>query len=591
MANTKPNATQIRYDGGTLSEFFRTKSSRLVNSISELRALSKSVFSNALVVGYYGAGDGGGGIYWLDASDNTSADNGGTVIVAADGGRWKLTDSVKIDIRQFGAKGDGATDDTAAFELVADSGLRMAAGTTLLNAARISRGNVHGRGMNTVLKAMTAATSVLRLGWTSVNGSWAPRKLSEMMIDGNAKASDGVAMWAATNHEISGRWTLDSIALANCNRAIYKPSGNIGNRFRDFSISGCNYGYYAVGQSEPLMHAGCDVLSSGEINSCGLAAVYIDSPQIGTGGTALRDMILEYNTGFGVFVKNWADSYTPLIFDNVWFEGNATASSVNINGTNYPPKDMRLENTAMAVITNGMMPPKLELVNSRLHIENSVINDGTSAQYSIDANSVLTAERLSIDGGVHPIIVGSLVRARRPSGNSAQVHYAKKRFLKNGVLSQKLQSIPFDGAGPFPFTGSSAVDGSSVPDGQIFGSCCEVVVPAGATLLQGAATITAEKWYVVTVDARLVSGSSAGLTFGALYDVSLATDFNKLLSSDWKTIASVSKCPAGGGGNVRMYINNATGAEVRLRLSAWQIMQFDTEQAAIDYYNGGAYFK
>lgn len=86
---------------------------RVVDSIVGLKALSSAKYKRVFVTGYYGAGDGGGGHYYYDAADTTSADNGGTVIVATDGARWKLVYTDSVSVRQFGAKGDGVTDDTA----------------------------------------------------------------------------------------------------------------------------------------------------------------------------------------------------------------------------------------------------------------------------------------------------------------------------------------------------------------------------------------------------------------------------------------------------------------------------------------------
>lgn len=84
----------------------------VVNSIADLRLLDKTQSFNAFANGYYAATDGGGGHYWLDVSDTTSADNGGTIIVGADGGRWKLATTESVSVKQFGAKGDGSNDDT-----------------------------------------------------------------------------------------------------------------------------------------------------------------------------------------------------------------------------------------------------------------------------------------------------------------------------------------------------------------------------------------------------------------------------------------------------------------------------------------------
>ena len=86
-------------------------------SISFLLKTSPSKFAN--VLGYYAPGDGGGGRYYLDEADVTTPGNGGSVVVATDGGRWKLVDRFNIRPEQFGAKGDWngstGTDDGAAF--------------------------------------------------------------------------------------------------------------------------------------------------------------------------------------------------------------------------------------------------------------------------------------------------------------------------------------------------------------------------------------------------------------------------------------------------------------------------------------------
>lgn len=89
---------------------------RNVKTIAELRALSKLTNTNAFVAGYYTAGDGGGGPYWLDATDISSSDNGGTIIVANDGGRWKLQHVGVVSWKQFGAKMDGVADDWQAIQ-------------------------------------------------------------------------------------------------------------------------------------------------------------------------------------------------------------------------------------------------------------------------------------------------------------------------------------------------------------------------------------------------------------------------------------------------------------------------------------------
>jgi hypothetical protein len=88
-----------------------------VDSVDELRTVSKVDFKYVATKGYYSAGSGGSGAYWYDAADVTSADNGFTIIVAIDGGRWKLIID-KPDVKQAGAKGDGVNDDITSIERV-----------------------------------------------------------------------------------------------------------------------------------------------------------------------------------------------------------------------------------------------------------------------------------------------------------------------------------------------------------------------------------------------------------------------------------------------------------------------------------------
>lgn len=63
-----------------------------VGSYAALRALTPTsgVPLFATVFGANAPGDGGGGSYWYNSADVASADNGGTIIVSHDGGRWYL---------------------------------------------------------------------------------------------------------------------------------------------------------------------------------------------------------------------------------------------------------------------------------------------------------------------------------------------------------------------------------------------------------------------------------------------------------------------------------------------------------------------
>lgn len=118
--------------------------------------------SYAYIAGYYSAGDGGAGLFRYVASDTTSPSNGGTIVVDASARRWYLVwDGERTDIRAWGAKVDGATDDSAPVQAAinflengtanlggAGGAVFFPPGTTLLNAGvTISTGGITLQGV------------------------------------------------------------------------------------------------------------------------------------------------------------------------------------------------------------------------------------------------------------------------------------------------------------------------------------------------------------------------------------------------------------------------------------------------------------
>lgn len=86
----------------------------------------------ASVAGYYVPGDGGGGMFYWN-STSTAADDGGVTILPTGhvgAGRWKRIYEDYAIIEAFGAKGDGVTDDSAAFTASAVHGFIVLRGGT-----------------------------------------------------------------------------------------------------------------------------------------------------------------------------------------------------------------------------------------------------------------------------------------------------------------------------------------------------------------------------------------------------------------------------------------------------------------------------
>ena len=108
-------------------------------NVAGIRALDKTIYGNVSTYGYTAKGDGGAGDYYYDAADTTSTDDGGSVIVATDGGRWKLIHNNVFNILQFGATGDGTTDDTTPRNKAVDAIIANNGGTLLFPGKRTYR--------------------------------------------------------------------------------------------------------------------------------------------------------------------------------------------------------------------------------------------------------------------------------------------------------------------------------------------------------------------------------------------------------------------------------------------------------------------
>jgi hypothetical protein len=91
-----------------------------VASLPQLRAQTSATAEYIYVQGYHGPGDGGGGDYVRGAD---GADNGGSIIVTGNGTFYLQTYGHPVSVRQFGALGDGTTDDSVACQRALDSSL------------------------------------------------------------------------------------------------------------------------------------------------------------------------------------------------------------------------------------------------------------------------------------------------------------------------------------------------------------------------------------------------------------------------------------------------------------------------------------
>jgi hypothetical protein len=103
--------------------FGQTTPTTQVKTIADLVALRIPTINNrlsALVTGRVTENDGGGGLFFYDGSDATSTNLGTVFKPAASNGRWRRSYEGALNVKWFGALGNGSTDDTLAFQNALD---------------------------------------------------------------------------------------------------------------------------------------------------------------------------------------------------------------------------------------------------------------------------------------------------------------------------------------------------------------------------------------------------------------------------------------------------------------------------------------
>lgn len=485
---------------------------------------------------------------------------------------------INVKDSTYGAVGDGVTDDTAAFvaaeaAVPADGTLYIPAGTYLTNFS--TSVNVQGDGSASVLKTAAVSTSIITLAVGTP--SWDYRFIKGIKLDGDNQDSNGIDFGTST--PLSGRWHFDNIRFRDCDKGVIKQDGNIGNKFTNCSWRDNNFGYHATGDVGEPMHAGADRFESCHFTGDIFASVYVNSDLDG-GQTVFDTCIFENIPAMAIFIFNYDRSYTPFVIKNCWFESNSTDASVVIDTVTYtPPRDIYAEGSKQIILSQSKVQD-VELVTSDLHIEKSFMN--TDSTITKDSDSIVTYDYNYLDDGDQDFT--TLSSFQRIGGNFAPIlitppknaiHYD----LKVGTV---LAGDSFANSETYSFTGTASITGRTSPDGVIFQACCELEIPDAHTELFDTQTVTVDKYYVFSLDYNLIDDTEI--------DVNLANaivmwqDLDRGLSaSGWNSVSGIAQAPSTG--SIALSMANSSGGAVKIRLSAYQLVEFDNKHDAVDFYN------
>lgn len=155
--NTDPlkGANKVGWDGGTVADVLKTTKS--LPTYAALRLYT----GQATIVNISNKGI--QGLFYLDSSDTTTTDNGGTVIVGG-ANRWKRYYSGDVNVTWFGAAVDGVTDDTDAVNAATAFCSANGGGTVLFptGICRIGTGGIKVKS-NVLLKGCGADNTYIQV--------------------------------------------------------------------------------------------------------------------------------------------------------------------------------------------------------------------------------------------------------------------------------------------------------------------------------------------------------------------------------------------------------------------------------------------
>lgn len=237
-----------------------------------------------------------------------------------------------VNVKTYGAKGDNATDDTAAIQAAVDAVFAAGGGTiyfpsgTYLVTSIVKNWtsaitvNLKGEGKrSTKLKKLGGGTAPI-LDFSSIPGVIETySEIADMWIDGNNVAGAGIRV---TNW---GRWVARNLNIDRCLRGLYARGALVFSVY-DCTIQSNVYGYYCEKSSDNVY---CNLVQffGGQISANSTWGMFISQASgvhvIGTDLSA-NGVAGNISTG-GIYLDPSVDDetgYSVFSIDSAWFEVN-----------------------------------------------------------------------------------------------------------------------------------------------------------------------------------------------------------------------------------------------------------------------------
>jgi len=415
---------QVRYNAylgdALVSDFTET--------IVTMKALSPAVNSSINLLGYHARGDGGGGVFYWDAT-STATDNGGTIIKAAPTtGRWIRVYSGAVNVKWFGATGDGVTDDVlaiqAAIDLKVDNGAIFIPTGVFIVSTSLTITGIHftvcgeGQYKSIVKGSVDNAYSIFKVGTNAGGETWGQYgnvTFENFQINGNKSVGADVA----TSIGIDCLWTAH--IRINMMRIL---------NTRGHGVHFYTGGYSSITKSNINTHGISGIFLDGVNSTNSITSTLIQDCQISTNGTyavhaknffnvsIMNNVMEDIGTGgVGATIKLEGSALRNMVIKHNYFEANNDAaydidfSGVGIQGLSISDNWLAgtpatsTYNTASATIVNGNVNDNEggdaisaldDVVGIRSIELNGVVKTATSAELTTATTGGLSVDTTSL---------------------------------------------------------------------------------------------------------------------------------------------------------------------------------------------------
>ncbi len=529
------------------------------------------------------------------------------------GSEWKVQNKSEINVKDYGAIGDGVTDDTVAVQVLLDSttfdknkSIFFPEGKYLLNVSlRYYVPNIIGQGNHsTILSSFTPTGFAITVNRSD---NWLPFEISNLKIEGNvSKTKNGISFGNLSNgntDEYAGGLRLISVEMSNLDVAILKRYGNIGNYFESCKFADSNYHYKAYTlPSTPGVnlgnHCGCDTFFKCEFESATKAAVFINGKKDGINGQNIfRDCVFQYNKGFAFCVIDYVGITRPnIVIDNTWIEDNANTSSlglvdspaIDIDGVMRVPRTFLFINST-ATLQNTMITD-IELSGSEVRATGAGLGQVSPLNIKKDSSSFLYLNESNSASDIDFVTKNHLFKN---TGGFSLFHTAPSRLSISKSDENLLFSNSYSNDFKLNLASNSGVIidtiGQSVKDGTLYDRCIELVYNSSnntgyESFLEISNNITLPKGKFIfwSIDVKKMSGQDFPLRINAGVLFSNPVYIKK---NTWQTIVGLGDTldisnQFKVGVNLLSYQLTST-----LRIANFQILAFDTLQDMMEYSN------